>query len=180
MVVGQEQDAKDDNSTFDIPDAIKRRKDRLTKINTAKTVIEQRRKEAYQATQAEFDKKKEARKNYEKETGKKPPGKAPKEPSAVPKDKDQYNFTDPESRIMKTSKGFDQCYNAQIAVNDDMLMVSNYANAHHNDKQEFLPTIASVPDELKPKITAAVADTGYYSQQNIENCPKNITPIIAK
>ena len=35
MVLGQEQDAKDDNSTIDIPDEIKRRKDRLTKINTA-------------------------------------------------------------------------------------------------------------------------------------------------
>ena len=69
----------------------------------------------------------------------------------MPISKDQYNFTDPKSRIMKTSKGFDQCYNAQIAVNDDMLIVSNYANVHHNDKQEFLPTIESVPDELKPK-----------------------------
>ena len=180
MALGQEQDAKDDKSTIDIPDAIKRRQDRLVKINTAKKVIEQRRKEAYQEAQAEFDKKQEARKHYERETGKKPPGKEPKEPSAVPKDKDQYNFTDPESRIMKTSKGFDQCYNAQIAVNDDMLIVSNYANAHHNDKQEFLPTIESVPDELTPKITSSVADTGYYSQQNIDNCPKTITPIIAK
>ena len=180
MVLGQEQDAKDDNSTIDIPDVIKRRKDRLVKINTAKKVIEQRRKEAYQVAQAEFDKKQEARKSYEKKTGKKPLGKVPKEPSAVPKDKDQYNFTDPESQIMKTTNGFDQCYNAQIAVNDDRLIVSNYANAHPNDKQEFLPTIASVPDELKPQVTSAVADTGYYSQQNIENCPKSITPIIAK
>ena len=79
---------------------------------------------------------------------------------------------------MKTSKGFDQCYNAQIAVNDDRLIVGNYANAHHNDTQEFLPTIESVPDELRPKITSAVADTGYYSQQNIDNFPKSITPII--
>ena len=72
MVLGQEtRCTKDDNSTIDIPDAIKRRKDLLTKINTAKTVIEQRRKEVYQVAQAEFDKKREARKNYEKETGKK-------------------------------------------------------------------------------------------------------------
>ena len=138
MALGQERDAKDDNSAIDIPDEIKRRKDRLVTINTAKKVIEQRRKEAYQEEQAEFDKKQEARKNYEKETGKKPWGKEAKEPSAVPKDKDQYNFTDPASRIMKTSKGFDQCYNAQIAVNGDLLIVGNYANAHHNDKQEFL------------------------------------------
>ena len=77
---------------------------------------------------------------------------------------------------MKTTNGFNQCDNAQIAVNGDTLMVSNYANAHHNDKQEFLATIESVPDELTPQVTAAVADTGYYSQQNIDNCPKNITP----
>ncbi len=152
----------------------------MVKINTAKTVIEQRRKEAYQVAQSEFDKKQEAGKHYERETGKKPLGKVPKEPSAVPKDKDQYNFTDPASRIMKTNKGFDQCYNAQIAVNDDILIISNYANAHHNDTQEFLPTLAFVPAELTPKITSSVADTGYYSQHNIDNCPKSITPIISK
>ena len=124
--------------------------------------------------------KKKARKAYEERTGKKSRGKKPKEPSPEPKDKDQYNFTDPESRIMKTNNGFNQCYNAQIATNEEMIIVGNYANAHHNDKQEFLPTIESIPEELKPQITSAVADTGYYSQQNIEKCPQNITPIIAK
>ena len=180
MAHGVEQDEKDEQSTIDIPDEIKRREDRLTKISTAKKVIEQRRKEAYKEEKAEFDKKQEARDKKEKETGKKPRGKAPKEPSIAPADKDQYNFTDPASRIMKTSKGFDQCYNAQIAVNDDMLIVGNYANVHHNDKQEFLPAIESVPDQLKPQITSAVADTGYFSKHNIEKCPQNITPIIAK
>jgi ABC-type uncharacterized transport system ATPase component len=48
MALGQEQDEKDEKHTIDIPDEIKRRKDRLAKINTAKKVIEQRCKEAYQ------------------------------------------------------------------------------------------------------------------------------------
>jgi transposase len=61
-----------------------------------------------------------------------------------------------------------------------MITVGNYAKAHHNYKQEFSPTIESVPDELKSKITSVVADTGYYSKQNIENCPQGINPIIAK
>lgn len=180
MNLAEEQDIKEDNTTIDIPEEIKRRKDRLSKINAAKAIIEQRRKEAYQEEKIEFENKQEASKRYEKQTGKKQPGRKAKEPCVEPNDKDQYNFTDPESRIMKTSKGFDQCYNAQIAVNEDMLVVGNYANPHHNDKQEFLPTIESVPDELKPKITFAVADTGYYSQKNIDDCPKGITPIIAK
>jgi transposase len=180
MTLAQEQDIKEDKPTIDIPEEIKRRKDRLAKINMAKKVIEERRKEAYQEEKAEFDKRQEFRDKHQKETGKKPRGRAPKEPSKEPQDKDQYNFTDPESRIMKTSKGFDQCYNAQIAVNDDMVILGNYANDHHNDKQEFLPIIQSVPCELKPQITRAVADTGYYSQHNLEKCPDNITPIIAK
>lgn len=180
MTLGEEQDKKEDESTIDIPNEIKRRKERLSKISTAQKVIEERRKEVYIQEKAEFDPKKKARKAYEERTGKKSRGKKPKEPSPEPKDKDQYNFTDPESRIMKTNNGFNQCYNAQIATNEEMIIVGNYANAHHNDKQEFLPTIESIPEELKPQITSAVADTGYYSQQNIENCPQNITPIIAK
>ena len=180
MTLAQEQDKKDDECIIDIPDEIKRRKERLTKISTAKKIIEERREEAYNQEKAEFDRKQKVRKEYEDRTGKKSRGKKPKEPSAEPKDKDQYNFTDPESRIMKTNNGFNQCYNAQIATNEQMIIVGNYANAHHNDKQEFLPTIESVPDELKSKITSAVADTGYFSKQNIENCPKGINPIIAK
>ena len=180
MTLAQEQDKKDDECIIDIPDEIKRRKERLTKISTAKKIIEERREQAYNQEKAEFDRKQKVRKEYEDRTGKKSRGKKPKEPSAEPKDKDQYNFTDPESRIMKTNNGFNQCYNAQIATNEQMIIVGNYANAHHNDKQEFLPTIESIPDELKSQITSAVADTGYFSQQNIENCPKNINPIIAK
>jgi transposase len=180
MALGQQQDDINDASTVDIPDEIKRREERLTKIGEAKKVIEARRKETSDQEKAEFDKNKKARQKKEKETGKKIRGKKPKEPSPEPQDKDQYNFTDPESRIMKTNKGFDQCYNAQIATNEEMIIVGNYANAHHNDKQEFLPTIESVPKELKPQITSAVADRGYYSQYNIENCPKGINPIIAK
>ena len=178
--LAEQQDEKEDKCTADIPEEIKRRKDRLTRIGAAKKVIEERRKEAYKQEKAEFDEKETIRKEREKETGKKTPGRKAKEPSSEPNEKDQYNFTDPQSQIMKTSKGFDQCYNAQLATNEDMVIVGNYANAHHNDKKEFLPTIEAIPDNLKPEITAAVADTGYYSKQNIENCPKNINPIIAK
>jgi hypothetical protein len=74
----------------------------------------------------EYDAKMTRRKDKEDKTGKKPGGKEPKAPSDQPNDKDQYNFTDPESRIMKTSKGFDQCYNGQAAVNEDMIILVPY------------------------------------------------------
>ncbi len=81
---------------------------------------------------------------------------------------------------MKTSRGFDQCYNSQAAVNDDMVIVGAYSNSHANDKQEFIPAIESVPEALSGEISVAVADTGYFSENNITGCEqKNISPIIS-
>jgi hypothetical protein len=121
-----------------------------------------------------------ATRRKKEKTGKNPRGKEPKAPSDKPNDKDQYNFTDPESRIMKTSRGFDLCYNGQAAVNDDMVIVGAYCNSYAKDKKEFIPAIESVPEELSGEISAAVADTGYFSENNIAGCEhRNISPIIS-
>jgi hypothetical protein len=80
---------------------------------------------------------------------------------------------------MKVSGGFNQCYNAQVAVNSDMLIVGCYSNAHGNDKQEFLPSIAAVCSELGP-VTHAIADTGYFSENNVlKAIGMGIEPVIA-
>ncbi len=80
---------------------------------------------------------------------------------------------------MKASRGFDQCYNGQAAVNEDMLIIGAYCNAHVNDKQEFIPAIEAVPDELG-EIENAVADTGYFSEKNISDCEqKGIRALIS-
>jgi transposase len=177
---GKELDDMESKSDISIPEEIQRREDRLKKIGEAKRVIEQRRKESYKQEKEEYDQKMKARKQKEKATGKKTKGREPKPPSEQPDDKAQYNFTDPESRIMKTGNGFDQCFNAQAGVNEDMIIIGNYSNSHCNDKKEFLPMLGSFPDDFKPEITTAVADTGYYSDFNIKNCPETIKPIIAK
>lgn len=174
------KDESEKDLALDIPEEIGLRKKRLEKIKEAKKVIEQRASKRYEKEKEEYDAKVKQREDKEKESGKKPRGKAPKAPTDQPNDKDQYNFTDPESRIMKTSKGFDQCFNGQAAVNDDMIIVGAYSNAHGNDKQEFIPTIESVPAELSTEISTAVADTGYFSEKNIADCKqKNIEPIIS-
>ena len=87
---------------MDIPEELKLRKDRLVKIQEAKSVVEQRASERYQKEKEEYDAKMEQRKQKKEKTGKKPGGKEPKAPTEAPNDKDQYNFTDPQSRIMKT------------------------------------------------------------------------------
>jgi len=174
------QDESEKGLDLDIPEELKLRKDRLSKIQEAKRVVEQRASERYQKEKEEYDAKMEQRKQKKEQNGKNPRGKEPKAPINQPNDKDQYNFTDPESRIMKTSRGFDQCYNSQAAVNDDMIIVGAYSNSHANDKQEFIPTIESVPEGLSDEITTAVADTGYFSENNIAGCEhRNILPIIS-
>lgn len=84
---------------------------------------------------------------------------------------------------MKTNSGFNraanrQCYNAQAAVNEDMVIVGAYSNEHGNDKSEFLPGLAAVPTELGV-ITVAVADTGYFSESNVSKAPEGIVTVIA-
>lgn len=174
------KDESEKGLDLDIPEELKLRKDRLSKIQEAKRVVEQRASERYQKEKEEYDAKMEKRKKKKEKTGKNPGGKEPKAPSDEPNDKDQYNFTDPQSRIMKTSRGFDQCYNGQAAVNDDMIIVGAYSNSRVNDKQEFIPAIESVPEGLSGEISTAVADTGYFSEKNIADCQQmKIEPIIS-
>jgi len=177
--LAENQDEKENHIDLDIPEEIKRRQGRLEKIQKAKEVVESRAAERYEREKKEYDAKMKEREDQQEKTGKKPRGRTPKEPIKEPMDKDQYNFTDPESRIMKTSDGFDQCFNAQAAVTDDMIIVGAYSNAHANDKQEFIPTIDSVPKELG-EISVAVADTGYFSEDNISKSQdREVTPIIS-
>lgn len=100
-----------------LPLELQLRQQRLQKLAEAKAVLEERAKERFVIEQAEYEEKMRLRAENEVKTGKKPRGKAPEPPSSAPNDGDQYNFTDPDSRIMKENGGgFDQDYNAQIAV----------------------------------------------------------------
>lgn len=174
------KDESEKEFELDVPKEVERREGRLDKIRRAKKVVEQRAKERYAKEKDEYDSKMNKREQKQKETGKNPSGRKSKPPVESPNEKDQYNFTDSESRIMKTPKGFDQCYNAQAAVTDDMVIVGAYSNAHVNDKQEFIPVINAVPQGLLEEVTTAVADTGYCSQKNITDCEQmDIVPIIA-
>lgn len=177
--LADQQDERENAVDVDIPEEIRRRKDRLERIKEAKKVVEERAAERYKKEKEEYDHKLQKRKDKEDQTGKKARGKTPKAPTNTPNAKDQYNYTDPQSRIMKTSRGFDQCYNGQAAVNEEMVIVGAYCNAHANDKQEFIPTIDTVPKELG-EISNAVADTGYFSETNIDQClGRAIGPIIS-
>jgi transposase len=164
------------------PQEIARREERLKRLAEAKAVLESRAAERDAFEQAQYEAKLREREEKQDKTGKPPRGKPPAPPTPGPKDGDQYNFTDPESRIMKNSQnqGFDQHYNAQVAVDQDALLVVGYSLSNHtNDQQEVAPTLASLPEEIGTPHAAAL-DTGYFSQANIEALEAaGIAPYIA-
>ena len=103
----------------------------------------------------------------------KPPAKIdPQE--AVPDPKAQRNFTDPESKIMKTSsKGWDQCGNAQAVVNENQITVAAAVTDQANDVRQVQPmldqTIANINQAgVTENIKAFTADAGYFSEANVE------------
>jgi len=137
-----EQADAEDEMELDIPDELVRREDRLVAIARAKEEIERRARERYEAEQAEYEEKLKRRQEKEAKTGKKARGRSPKPPVEGPRDTDQVNFTDGESRIMPSSEGFVQAYNAQAAVDiDSHLIVENHITQQPNDKQQIEPAL---------------------------------------
>lgn len=165
-----------------VEDEIAIRKEWLENLAEAKAILEARAQERYEAEKVEYEAKLREREEKAKRSGRKPRGPQPKPPEAGPRDKDQYHFTDPDSRIMKNSSndGFDQHYNVQAAVDQESLLILAPAISNHpNDKQEAEPTVDAIP-AVVGKPTAAALDNGYFSEANIaalEN--RGIDPYIA-
>jgi transposase len=136
-----------DKSGDELPEELSRRETRLKKIREAKRVLEQRaREEAEQA-------------NDSKESEKK----------VVPEDKTQYNFTDPESRIMKGADGFVQAYNAQIVVEEgDQLIVAQAVTQEANDKKQTIPMVEAIEEQAEQTPEELLADSGYCSDENLK------------
>ena len=155
--------------TLVIQDEITLRQERLENLAQAKAVLEARAKERYAVEKAEYNEKVREREAKARKHRKRPRGREPKPPEAGPHEKDQYNFTDPESRIMKnsTNDGFDQHYNVQAAVDQNsLLIVATSLSNHPNDKREAEPTL----DALSPRLgepSAAALDNGFFSEHNI-------------
>ena len=158
------------------------RQARLQRLAEAKAVLEARAKERYALEEAEYEAKVRERGEKAEESGRQPGGRPPQPPTEGPGDKDQYNFTDPDSRIMKssTSQGFEQDYNAQVAVDQEsFLIVGESLSNHPNDQAEAKPTLESIPPQLGQPGAAAL-DNGFFSAANIEVFQRRgIEPYIA-
>ncbi len=165
-----------------VRDEIARREDRLAHLAAAKAVLEERAREREALERAAYEDTMAQRAEQERTTGHRPRGRAPTPPVPGPRAKDQYNFTDPDSRIMKnpTDQGFDQDYNAQVAVDQDSLLIVGSALSNHpNDSHEAEPTLAAIPPDLGTP-NAAALDHGYWGPATLEACAdRDIEPYIA-
>jgi transposase len=162
-----------DRSGAEVPAELARRQSRLAKIQQAKTELEERARSEAAEDAA-----------HRQAEGKAPPTKAPDE--AVPEPKDQINFTDPESRIMKASnKGWDQCGNAQAIANEAQIILAADVTNQANDKRQAIPMVDQASTNLEAAgveqpIGAAVIDSGYYSEANTTGLEaRGIDPYIA-
>jgi transposase len=136
----------------ELPEELQRRETRLKRIREAKRALEERAREEAKAE-----------------------GKVPAE--AQPAAKAQYNFTDPESRIMKSSEGFVQGYNAQAAVEPLwQLIVGQAVTQAANDKEQVEPMMEAIEAQAGQRPKEVLADNGYCSEKNLEVLESEAAP----
>jgi transposase len=149
----------------ELPDELARRESRLARIREAKAALEAEEAERERARQAQM-----------REEGRKPRKPDPDDDPPTPKPTAQRNFTDPESKIMKTADGaFHQCFNGQAVVDSHaQVILAADATDEAPDARQLEPALEQLDENLEaieatlPEGAALLGDAGYFSEDNIE------------
>jgi hypothetical protein len=143
----------------ELPAELQRREQRLRKIQEAKARLE--------ARQTEEDRQKGRSDDDDRQSPR--GGRRFARDFGVPPDKAQDNFTDPESRIMKTTQGFEQCYNGQIVVDEgsQMILATSLTN-NAADNDELIPLLEQAQSHLGCPPQQVLADAGYRSEATFQ------------
>jgi len=143
----------------ELPKEIHRRQDRLETISRAKKTLEERKAKEAKAKQEAA---------VAEPVGDSPAKEAAKQEEVKPEPKDQANFTDSESRIMRMpSKAFDQSYNTQVAVDDaHQIIVASTVTQSANDHGQLLPVINEAFENTKLVPDRVLADAGYKNEND--------------
>lgn len=170
LELAEQADREDQGDDFDLPAELERREDRIRAIKEAVERIKARDAERMEHEQNERDKEKTERAQIEAANGrrfKNTSGRA----RVKPNPNAQINLTDEESRIMPSSDGFIQAYNSQLAVDTKTsLIVSAHVTQHPVDMRQVKPTLEALEHLAIGKPSALIADTGYFSELNVERC----------
>jgi transposase len=149
----------------EMPDWVADKQKRLEKIRAAKAELEA---EAKAAAEEEQRRREQAEHKRIAEDRKKS-GKTPAPPKGEPDGKAQRNFTDPESRILKTKDGYIQGFNAQAAVDGTaQIIVAHSLTQSMSDQDQFVPLVDQIEQNLGRKPKEASADAGYASEANLK------------
>jgi hypothetical protein len=147
-------------------------RDRNGRLERLKRCRERLESEAAAAA-ADHARKLQERAAQEAQTGRKLRGRKPKPVAETPEAEAKANVTDPDSRIMKTRRGYLQGYNAQAVATVDQIIVAAEVTPEENDVRQLHPMLAATAKELKAAgieeaVGAALVDAGYYSEENLE------------
>ena len=160
-------DQRDEDDGQKLPAEIARREQLRAKMLEARARLERQAKAKARAERAEYERKLAERQKREGR-GK---GPRPKAPTDQPRDNQQTNLTDPDSRLMRKSKrsAYTQSYNAQATVDAEgsMLILGGHVTCCANDANELIPALNDVPQEIGNP-TAVLADAGYANSEAIE------------
>jgi transposase len=174
----REEDARyGDRRGDELPDWVADKQKRLEKIRQAKAELEA---EARAAAEEERRRRQKAEEDR-RAAGRKKSGKPAAPPKEEPPAKAQRNFTDPESRILKSKDGFIQGYNAQAAVDSErQIIVAHELVAQTSDQDRLLPLLDGITANLGRRPQQASADAGYCSEANLEGlCERRISGYVA-
>ena len=154
-----------DKTGDEMPEWVADKKLRAERIRKAKAELEAEAKAA-----AEAKRKAEAAAAEKRAAaGRRKPGRQAAPPSTEPDAKDQKNFTDPQSRIMKSKDGFVQAYNAQAAVDAEaQIIVAHDVTQSPVDCGQLVPMTDAIETNLGRKPEQLSADAGYCSEANLE------------
>jgi len=152
----------------ELPEELRDRRSRLERLKACKQRLEKQEEEARQKQQEKIEK----RQAEEEAVGKKKRGRKPKEPDEIERNEKKANVTDPDSRIMKTRKGFVQGYNGQAVVTEQQIIVAADLTQEENDVKQLQPMLDEAEQNLQAadieeKIGNALADAGYLSEDNL-------------
>lgn len=154
-----------DQGEQQLPEELKRRHDRMAKIQAAKARLEERQ------VQADRDK---GRHPDDGQRGGDGAGRPFKRGFGVPEDKAQDNFTDPQSRIMKLGGSFEQCYNAQAVVDaDSQLIVAIGLGNNAADNGQLIPMVEAVKENLGLLPQRVLGDAGFRSEEAFAQLAKH-------
>jgi transposase len=153
----------------ELPAALRERHGRLERLKQCRERLEG---EAADAA-ADHVHKLAERAAKEAEAGRKLRGRKPKPVSDAPEPEAKANVTDPDSRIMKTRRGYIRGYNARAVATADQIIVAAEVTPEENDVAQLHPMLAATATELKAAgveetVGVALVDAGYCSEENLE------------